>query len=797
MTWRNTKLLFVREVRDQLRDRRTLFMVAVLPVLLYPALGLGMVQMTVLFREAPQTVAVLGAGDLPGPALLDGDAFAGEWFDAPADADKLRVLVAGDGSAPPPGDAALLDAAEEVRLAHVAVADLTARLTSAVAAGDEPAVAVLRERVAAAESRRAKRFADSGLQVLLIVPEGLDERVAELGEALRTRGGDRTAALAPSGPVPRPLVLHGDADEKSRLAYVRVRGVLARWEEAVLRDRLVAADLPVSLPAPVAPEGVSLSLPAERAAGVWSKLFPALLVLMTISGAFYPAVDMAAGEKERGTMETLLICPASRGEIVAGKFLAVLCFSLGTASLNLLSAGVTGGYVASLAGAGAAANLDGLAPPGVASLCWVGLLMVPLAAFYSALCLALATFAKSSKEGQYYLYPILMVSVGLCVFCLSPMVELTPLYAVLPVVNVSLLLKGLLASGGSGAALGYAPVVLLASCGYAGAALWWAKEQFGREDVLFREAERFSLRGWVRHLLREKEPTPTFSEAGFAFLTILLLQFALMGPMRASLQAAGPDAAGVAAFRLLVIQQLSTVAFPVLAMGLLLTSGFRRTFRLTMPDPKLLALAAVLPLALHPLGSAAVGWLTGRFFPDLPPGFAAFSQTLAAAPLWLTLLAVAVVPAVCEELAFRGFLLSGFQRARRTWLAVLLSAAAFGVVHIVPQQVFTATLAGLVLGWIAVKGRSLWPCVLFHLVFNAQGVLIGKAAAGDLGVAGDAVGRGAAERRRSPPARAGRLRRGRRGRAGVALEVPGGSRWNGGVSRSLHGSGSRNAEARG
>ena len=118
--------------------------------------------------------------------------------------------------------------------------------------------------------------------------------------------------------------------------------------------------------------------------------------------------------------------------------------------------------------------------------------MVPLAAFYSALCLALATFAKSNKEGQYYLYPILMVSIGLTVFCLSPLVELTPLYAALPVVNVSLLLKALLGPGGASGALPYVPVVLLSSVGYAAAALWWAVEQFKREDVLFREAERFN-----------------------------------------------------------------------------------------------------------------------------------------------------------------------------------------------------------------------------------------------------------------------------------------------------------------
>ena len=68
---------------------------------------------------------------------------------------------------------------------------------------------------------------------------------------------------------------------------------------------------------------------------VWSRLFPFLLVMMSLTGAFYPAVDLCAGEKERGTMETLLISPASRSEIVLGKFLTVMLASVMTAVLNL------------------------------------------------------------------------------------------------------------------------------------------------------------------------------------------------------------------------------------------------------------------------------------------------------------------------------------------------------------------------------------------------------------------------------------------------------------------------------
>src|SRR4029079_9300164 len=93
MTFRNIGLIFRREVADQLRDRRTLFMIAVLPVLLYPALGIGMVQMTLLFSEQPRTVVIVGANQLPPPELLDGDHFDRRWFHNPSDAGKLVVVT--------------------------------------------------------------------------------------------------------------------------------------------------------------------------------------------------------------------------------------------------------------------------------------------------------------------------------------------------------------------------------------------------------------------------------------------------------------------------------------------------------------------------------------------------------------------------------------------------------------------------------------------------------------------------------------------------------------------------------
>ncbi len=751
MNWQNVKLIFLREVRDQLRDRRTLFMIAVLPLLLYPAMGIGMLQMTLLFTEQPRTVVILGEKHLPPPQLLEGDKFVSNWFLNPADADKLKVIT--DTSVELGGGG--LNASRNMRLIEQARAlrerveqhtslntelkqaevKLREHLTNPAAPIDE-SLETLQGRIGQLKAKQAvidhelmELFASSQIQVLIVIPDGLKENIERVNRLIVERDNSHVEGFT----YPRPTIVKNRADDKSVVAYARVREVLDAWEDEILRQRLSAAELPEELTRPVGSAPLDLAAEEQISANVWSKMFPALLVIMAVTGAFYPAVDVAAGEKERGTMETLLICPATRTEIVLGKFFTVMGFSMSTALLNLLSIGTTGQYMLSVAGGagkGALAQAGAVTLPTAPALAWLLILLVPLSAFFSAMCLALATFARSSKEGQYYLTPLLMVSIGLTVFCLSPAVEIYPVhqaswfYSVMPVVNIALLLKALLLNPGNTGALIFAGPVLATSIGYSLLALWWAIEQFSSEGVLFRDGERFEPTLWFKHLLRDKEPTPTFTEAGFCFVLIMLAQFVSMKAFGQSIASVSADQIGTQMLKLMVIQQLAIIACPALFMALILTTSFRQTLRLHLPDWKFLAVAAVLPFVLHPLSlelMASLSW----FFPQLPEGAVRLLKTMGEGeqPFWLLLIAFAAAPAICEELAFRGFVLTGFCRNGRTRLAIALSALTFGVMHMIPQQVFNATLLGIVLGLIAIRSNSLLPGVLFHFLFNSLAIL--------------------------------------------------------------------------
>ena len=231
-----------------------------------------------------------------------------------------------------------------------------------------------------------------------------------------------------------------NSDETSRILNSRFTVILSRWKKAIKESRFAQRDLPYYFDDPFKIDDPERAKPAaERAATnlveLMLRMFPFVLVMWSLAGALYPAVDLCAGEKERGTMETLLISPASREEIVWGKFLTIWVFSAATALLNLFSMAVTAWTL------GSQLPVAAFRP---AVLFWSVLLVLPLSAFFSAVSLAVGAYARSSKEGQYYLMPLFLVTLPLVCLTLAPGVRLSPLYSMVPVTGIALLLQQLI-----------------------------------------------------------------------------------------------------------------------------------------------------------------------------------------------------------------------------------------------------------------------------------------------------------------------------------------------------------------
>jgi sodium transport system permease protein len=176
---------------------------------------------------------------------------------------------------------------------------------------------------------RIDRSSLDGRQVdlLLVVP-------ADFGDRLRSDG------------QPSLYVLTREGDDRSRLVDNRVTHVLRQWKLHLKDVRLRRKGLAPDFDEPFVVQDPARAQAAGKHASddvfeLLVRIFPFVLVMWSLAGALYPAVDLCAGEKERGTMETLLISPASREEIVWGKFLTIWLFSAATALLNLLSMGLT------------------------------------------------------------------------------------------------------------------------------------------------------------------------------------------------------------------------------------------------------------------------------------------------------------------------------------------------------------------------------------------------------------------------------------------------------------------------
>src|SRR4029078_971804 len=142
--------------------------------------------------------------------------------------------------------------------------------------------------------------------------------------------------------VPSVEVFANTASDKSKVAEQRVREVLDRWKQKIVAENLERRNLPVAAVQPFQLKQTDVAEPVRRRAALWSKILPFVLMVWALTGAFYPAVDLCAGEKERGTLETLLSSPAARSEIVWGKLLTVMTFSMATSLLNMVSMTATG-----------------------------------------------------------------------------------------------------------------------------------------------------------------------------------------------------------------------------------------------------------------------------------------------------------------------------------------------------------------------------------------------------------------------------------------------------------------------
>ena len=220
-------------------------------------------------------------------------------------------------------------------------------------------------------------------------------------------------------------------------------------------------------------------------------LLPYILILVGLSGAMYPAIDIGVGEKERGTLETLLLTPVPRFQLVFAKFLVIFSTSFIAVFLSLISFALMTSVFGPAMMAGLASEgsnkLDSLftalSTISVFDIFLMFLMLVPVAAIFASLLLSVSIYARTFKEAQNYMSPIMMLVLFPLILPLLPGVKLDWVWAAVPITNVSLAIKEIFKGTID---LNMLVVIFASTTIIAGGLLalcnWW----FQREQVLFR-----------------------------------------------------------------------------------------------------------------------------------------------------------------------------------------------------------------------------------------------------------------------------------------------------------------------
>lgn len=267
--------------------------------------------------------------------------------------------------------------------------------------------------------------------------------------------------------------------------YNHFNEVLTSYTEQLQRGALSQLGVdPANLNAIIKPVELTRVNTAEQRENMGESMGAILayaLVLLCLSGAMYPAVDMGAGEKERGTLETLLICPISRTSIVLGKFLTVLTTALMTALITVVSLGVWGAIISAFADLSKVS--EALAAISVVDLMLMFSLLLPTAAIFAALLLAISIYARTFKEAQNYMSPLMIVVIVPLMVAMAPGMELDATTALIPLTNIALAIKELLKGT---ADYGLLALIFASTAVIAAALITFCVRWFQQEKVLFR-----------------------------------------------------------------------------------------------------------------------------------------------------------------------------------------------------------------------------------------------------------------------------------------------------------------------
>lgn len=500
--------------------------------------------------------------------------------------------------------------------------------------------------------------------------------------------------------VPRFEILYqGDwNDSETAARELRTRLREAREER---RDRLLAdAGFPVARDevAPVA-ETRDLATAGQRGGRLLGRFAVLGLMMFLLTGGSIVAADTLAGEKERGTLETLLTSAASRGEIVVAKLLLIVTVGLFISLIFLANLAVYVGLDLFDLPEGFAVEIT------LVSGLWLLLLLVPLAVTLAAVLLLVSGRAKTYKEFQVSFLPVMLLLLVPCGASMLPGIDLRSAIVVVPLSNLAVAVREVLVGEIDWLFLS---LTFLVSSAVAGLLVRWTLESLETERLVTAtdvdEATFLGGEGLFRRHL------PAWFGVFWATIFVAGTWYGESVGIRAQVAINVILVMGGGTF--LMIRRYGLDAKKVLA--------------LRMPSPWAWP-AVVLGAPAFLLTGVAVGKLSNVFFPVPERVLEAFGRQLLPqdVPTWQLFVFIAVFPGIFEEICFRGGLLYGLRKRFHPVVLCLVTGAVFGLFHMSLFRILPTAYLGVVLAAVTLLTGSLLPAMLWHALNNATAVALG------------------------------------------------------------------------
>lgn len=508
-------------------------------------------------------------------------------------------------------------------------------------------------------------------------------------------------------------ILYDGTEFRSQDALNRLQSLLDKVNSEELQRRLRVKKLKLDFATPIKLEVSDVAPPEKTTGNLLGMILPMLMVVMIAIGAFYPAVDLTAGEKERGTFESLLATPATSLDIVTGKFLAVFTLAMCTGILNLSSMAATFALLIQQVRPMLGDNIvmTGMMP--LRAFAIITVVMIPLAFFISAIMMSIAVYARSFKEAQNYITPFFLVILLPSSIAALPGVELQGMMQFMPVGNVVLLFKALMTGD---ATLESIFAVFISTALFAAIALQIAVWLFQREDIILSEDHGLPFTLKRSAFVPRNLPSVGMAMGLLAFVMLLIVYI-------------GSYVQGYN-----IISGLLITEWGLIFMGLVIILTYTRvnlrdTFQ--MYPLRLRDLLATLLIALGSITMMLqVGFWHNKFLPlpiemeeafaDLFTGFEGMTGML------LLLFTLALTPAICEEVLFRGVLLSAVKDRWKPWVSILIIGILFGIFHLSIYRFIPTALLGGVLTYVVLRSGTIYAGMLLHFLNNATALLLGS-----------------------------------------------------------------------